>query len=150
VTVRINGQVAGREHYEAGRRAPLVFGDIERFMRPGRNKVELVHEGQTPLPFTLGVDYRSLTPASSKAAAVDLRTAIERPQVGLGESVRMNVYVRNRTDAGQPMTLARIGIPGGLAYQTWQLKELRDKGLIAFYETGPREVNVYLRQMRPH
>ena len=30
-----------------------------------------------------------------------------------------------------------------------QLKELREKGLIGFYETRPREVNLYLRQMQP-
>jgi hypothetical protein len=38
------------------------------------------------------------------------------------------------------MTRARIGIPGGLQFQTWQLKELREKGTIAFYETQAREM----------
>jgi len=33
----------------------------------------------------------------------------------------------------------RIGIPGRLTLQTWQLKELREKGAIDFYETRPRE-----------
>ena len=47
------------------------------------------------------------------------------------------------------MTLARIEIPGGLQFQTWQLKELREKGLIGFYETRPRQVNLYLRQLQP-
>jgi hypothetical protein len=48
------------------------------------------------------------------------------------------------------MTLARVGIPGGLVFQTWQLKELRDKGLVDFYETRPREVIVYWRGMAPN
>jgi uncharacterized protein YfaS (alpha-2-macroglobulin family) len=47
------------------------------------------------------------------------------------------------------MTMVRVGLPGGLAFQTWQLKELRDKGLIAFYETRAREVILYLRDMKP-
>ena len=47
------------------------------------------------------------------------------------------------------MTLARVGIPGGLVFQTWQLKELRDKGLIDFYETRPREVILYWRALPP-
>jgi uncharacterized protein YfaS (alpha-2-macroglobulin family) len=149
VTLQINGQVVGREHYEAGRRAPIVFADIERHLRPGRNQLLLVHEGQSPLPFSLAVDYRALKPASSDKAVVALETALERDRLGLGESVRLNVTVRNRTDSGQPMTLVRVGVPGGLSYQTWQLKELRDKALIAFYETGPREVNLYLREMKP-
>jgi hypothetical protein len=45
------------------------------------------------------------------------------------------------------MTLARVGIPGGLTFQTWQLKELRDKGVIDFYETRPREVILYWRAL---
>jgi hypothetical protein len=48
------------------------------------------------------------------------------------------------------MTLARVGIPGGLVFQTWQLKELRDKGLIDFYETRPREVILYWRALAPN
>lgn len=149
VTLRVNGKVVGRQHYEAGHRAPIVFGDVEGALRPGKNQIELQHEGKAALPYTLGIDYRALKPASSKAAAVELETALEKAQVGLGESVRLNVTVRNRTESGQPMTLVRVGLPGGLSFQTWQLKELRDKGLIGFYETGPREVNLYLRQMEP-
>ena len=47
------------------------------------------------------------------------------------------------------MTLARVGLPGGLTFQTWQLKELRDKKLIDFYETRPREVILYFRALPP-
>jgi hypothetical protein len=36
-------------------------------------------------------------------------------------------------DHGLPMTLARVGLPGGLTFQTWQLQELRDKHLIDFW-----------------
>ena len=35
------------------------------------------------------------------------------------------------------------------AFQTWQLKELRDKGAIDFYETRPREVILYWRALPP-
>ena len=47
------------------------------------------------------------------------------------------------------MTMARVGFPGGLTFQTWQLKELKDKGLIAFYETQARSVFLYFRDMKP-
>jgi len=42
----------------------------------------------------------------------------------LGESVHMDVKVRHATDHGVPMTRARVGLPGGLTFQTWQLQEL--------------------------
>jgi hypothetical protein len=63
--------------------------------------------------------------------------------------VTLRARVENRTAAGIPMTLARIGIPGGTVFQTWQLQELRDKGAIDFYETRPREVILYWRALPP-
>jgi hypothetical protein len=47
------------------------------------------------------------------------------------------------------MTLVRIGVPGGLDFQTWQLEELKDKGVIAFWESRPLEVILYLRDLAP-
>ena len=63
--------------------------------------------------------------------------------------MKLRAHVENRSDGGVPMTLARVGLPGGLVFQTWQLKELRDKGLIDFYETRPREVILYWRALPP-
>jgi hypothetical protein len=34
-------------------------------------------------------------------------------------------------------------------FQTWQLDELKSKGLVDFYETRQREVIVYFRSMGP-
>ena len=76
-------------------------------------------------------------------------TQLDKPEIKLGESVKLRAHIENTTAAGQPMTLARVGIPGGLTFQTWQLKELRDKGAIDFYETRPREVILYWRAMAP-
>jgi hypothetical protein len=61
----------------------------------------------------------------------------------------MRAYVTNTSGKGLPMTMARIGLPGGLAFQTWQLKELKEKGIIGFYETREREVILYFRDMAP-
>ena len=67
----------------------------------------------------------------------------------MGEGVKLRAHVENTTAGGVPMTLARVGIPGGLTFQTWQLKELRDKAVIDFYETRPREVILYWRALPP-
>ena len=149
VTLLVNGKEAGQLSYQPGDREPLTFTGITKHLVAGKNRIELRHTGQTPLPYSLGVTYRSEQPATSAETKVSLATALQRTQVKLGESVRLDVTLTNKTDQGLPMTLARIEIPGGLQFQTWQLKELREKGLIGFYETRPREVNLYLRQMQP-
>ena len=149
VTLVVNGKEAGQLSYQPGDREPLTFAGLQKHLVAGKNRIELRHTGQTPLPYSLGVSYRSDQPATSPDAKVSLVTALQRNQVKLGESVRLDVTLTNKTDQGLPMTLARVEIPGGLQFQTWQLKELREKGLIGFYETRPRQVNLYLRQMQP-
>ena len=67
----------------------------------------------------------------------------------MGEPVRVTATISNKTDIGQPMTIARIGIPGGLSSQDWQLKKLREDKKIAFYETRAREVILYFRDLAP-
>jgi hypothetical protein len=149
VQLLVNGQLIGTERYEAGRREPILMSALASAFRPGKNTIEIVHDGAAALPYSLAVEYRSTRPASSPETVVEIRTELEKPEVKMGESVRLIATVTNRKDQGQPMTLARVGLPGGLSFQTWQLKELRDKGLIGFYETRPREVILYFRDLKP-
>ncbi len=149
VTLRVNGQAVQTINYEAGRREPIVFQGLGQHLKPGKNQIELVQGGKDSLPFSMAISYRSLKPATSPETAVELTTALQKPSVKLGETVRLDVTLTNKTQTGQPMTLARIGIPGGLSFQTWQLKELREKGAIAFYETQAREIYLYLRELKP-
>lgn len=149
VTLVVNGQNVATQKYDGDDRDPLVFKGLAQHLLAGKNHIEIKHTGRTPMPFSVAIDYRSLQPEDSKRANIDITTQLEKNQVKLGESVRMRVTLRNKTDRGQPMTLGRVELPGGLTFQTWQLKELREKGLIAFYETGPRQVVLYLRDMKP-
>ena len=149
VSLRINGAEVASEAYAAGRSEPITFTNIGAHFTAGANTVELVHDGGEELPYSMAVAYRSTQPADHADAAVGVTTALERTELPMGEAVRLTATATNRTDTPQPMTLVRVGIPGGLTWQTWQLKELRDRGLIAFYETRPREVVLYLDGMGP-
>jgi hypothetical protein len=147
VKVSVNGAAAVKQSYGPSQAEGLVF-ELAGLL-PGKNTVDITHDGKEELPFTLGVEYRSQRPAGSGKAAVSVTTEIERSAVKMGETVRVNATLANRRHEGLPMTLMRVGIPGGLAFQNWQLKELREKGVVAFYETHPREVILYFRQLKP-
>jgi hypothetical protein len=148
VSLLVNGRPAGKLAYQAGRNEPLEFKDIQN-LRPGKNTITVVHAGSNAMPYTVAVEYRSAQPATSEHATVDLRTTLERRELKMGETVRLSATISNKTTQGQPMTVARIGLPGGLTYQVWQLKELREKGLVAFTETRAREVILYFRELQP-
>ena len=150
ITVKINGKEAEAFAFAAGRREPILFKDLAGHFTAGANKIEILHKGKGELPYSVAVSYRTSRPASSDEATVTMNTALQKEKVKMGESVRLEAVIKNKTDKGQPMTLARVGLPGGLTFQTWQLKELRDKKLIAFYETRAREVILYFRQLKPN
>jgi hypothetical protein len=148
LTVTVNGKPAGTQTYPAGNKDPIQLGDLGRHFVPGRNVVKVTHDG-AELPYSVSVEYRSRKPDSSPDSVVGLGAQLARSELKMGETTRLTVTVQNRTDKGQPMTLARVGIPAGLTAQVWQLKELREKGVISFFETGPREVILYFRDMKP-
>jgi A-macroglobulin complement component/MG2 domain-containing protein/alpha-2-macroglobulin family protein len=148
-TLIINGTPAGTIQFDKGRKDALVWDDVAAALRPGHNTIELQLDGQAQLPYSIAIEYRSAKPQSSPAAKVSVTTHLDKEQVRMGEGVKLRAHVENTTAAGVPMTLARIGIPGGLTFQTWQLKELRDKGAIDFYETRAREVILYWRALAP-
>jgi hypothetical protein len=149
VSIRVNGEAAGEATYEAGRREPITFTGVGSKLKAGKNRIEIVQRGGGGLPYSMAVDFRSLKPATSVESQVDLKTVLQKTSVKMGETVRIDATITNKTSSGLPMTLARIGLPGGLTFQNWQLKELREKGLIAFYETRAREVILYFRDMKP-
>ncbi len=148
-SVFINGKKVRSVSFAAGRKEALEFGDLAAYLRAGTNKIEVRLDSKEPLPYSMAISYRRKMPRSSKQAKVAVSTRLAKRRVPWGEGVKMHVSVRNLTTAGVPMTLARVGIPGGLTFQTWQLDELKKKGVIDFYETRAREVVLYFRSMQP-
>ncbi|MCA9669367.1 MAG: hypothetical protein KC503_27415 [Myxococcales bacterium] len=148
-TLFVNGKRAGDIAYSKGHSGALVFAGIGRLLHAGKNTVELRLASKHALPYSIGIEYRTTRPASSAGAATRLATELQKRSVALGESVRLKVRLENVTKRGIPMTLARVGLPGGLTFQTWQLKELRKKRVIGFYETREREVILYFRALAP-
>jgi alpha-2-macroglobulin-like protein len=148
-TLVVNGKSVGTIAFDKGRRDALVWDDFAPALKPGHNQIEVKLDGQAQLPYAVSISYRSARPQSSEKAKVRVSTSIGKAVVKAGEGVKVRAHVENTTTDGIPMTLARVGIPGGLVFQTWQLKELRDKGLVDFYETRPREVILYWRALPP-
>jgi hypothetical protein len=149
IEVHVNGQSAGRLAYEAGQEGVLRIEGFEGLLHPGANEVTLFGSGASSMAYTVDIAYRTESPLTDPTTAVDLVTTLDQGRVGMGETVTLRATVTNLTSAGQPMTLARIGIPGGLSAQEWQLRKLRDDGAIDFYETRTGEVDLYWRSLAP-
>lgn len=149
VSLLVDGVVISEQSYEAGRRDAILFTDFDKALAPGKHIITLKSQNTDALPYSIAVEYRTTEPASAKTAVVDLQTHLAKSELKMGETVRLDAVISNKTQTGQPMSLVRLGLPGGLTFQNWQLKELREKGQIAFFETRAREVILYFRDMKP-
>jgi hypothetical protein len=100
------------------------------------------------MPYSVAVNFHSLTPDSSEECKLHLETNLSDSEVEEGAATEANVVVVNKSDEAIPTPLAIVGIPGGLEVRHDQLKELVEAGKIAAYEVKGREVILYWRSLK--
>lgn len=98
-------------------------------------------------PYILEVNYTTDLPSNSEKAELALQTKLDRWKAKVGETVRLTVEVTNKRAGRQPMALTKIGIPAGLNFQHWQLKELMDKNQVSYYELFDNYLVLYWTEM---
>ena len=150
IVVAVNGREVARRFVAAGEPGTIEFGqEVLDALLPGENRIEVRTSGAETLPWALALEYHTNLPPTDPDCAVDVTTRLARTDLTEGETVRLDVTLRNRRPDGVPMTLARIGLPAGLEPRAEQLREMKEQGVVAFYETRPREVTLYFRGMAP-
>jgi len=153
VNVRVDGNNVISKSYQAGDRGPIVIDGLEKHIPGDGGKHTLtVAMGGTkhPLPHSVLVSWNTALPISSDSVKVRLNTVLTEHVVGVGQTVRLTTELKNLTPAGLPMTIALVGIPGGLSAQPWQLKQLQEKGAFDFYEINGRYIAFYYLQLTPN
>jgi uncharacterized protein YfaS (alpha-2-macroglobulin family) len=149
LSVTINGQALSVK-VDPKKTEAFTLDGIAAHLKPGKNTISIAAPGMKDLrlPYAVKVGYTTLKPPSSAKTVVSLSVSAPK-DAKVGESVKVKVDIGNTTGAPIPMVIARIGVPGGLEQQKWQLDELKKKGLVDFYETREREVILYFRGMGP-
>ncbi len=150
IEIYVDGKKVAEKSYEAGTRDPIEITGLESYLKEGKHKMEVRYKGcEKALPYSLAVDYHTDLPPSSPECVVALTTNLSTHRAKMGETVRMSATLKNKTEEGQPMTMAVLGLPAGLSAQPWQLKELQEKKVFDFYEIIGNNVVCYYRQMKP-
>jgi uncharacterized protein YfaS (alpha-2-macroglobulin family) len=149
VAVWVNGERIAAAALDDGEGA-IELPDVGKHLRPGDNLIELRAGKGVQVEYSMGATWYDRSPATSPAATVAVSASLDRKRVRVGRGVTLTATVKNTTAKGQPMTMARVGLPGGLKFQPWQLDELVAKGQVDFIETREREVILYFRQMKPN
>jgi alpha-2-macroglobulin-like protein len=113
----------------------------------GANSVNINIENGKQVPYLFYVSYSSYQPENSPTCQLSLKTALTRSKVKVSETTRLEAQVTNNTKEIVANPLVRIGIPGGTSPEIWQLKELVEKDVIAYYEIFGSELVLYFRSL---
>ena len=121
------------------------------FRLGGRNEVEIVTDAKQAYPFALAYTYTTLTPVSAEQCAVKIGTRLGKAEAAEGDTVPLHVTFENTRNTGHGMAVAVVGIPAGMKVPTdvKQLTDLREKGVISYFETRGRELVLYWRELAP-
>eukprot|EP01117_Protostelium_nocturnum_P005593 TRINITY_DN2019_c3_g3_i1.p1 TRINITY_DN2019_c3_g3~~TRINITY_DN2019_c3_g3_i1.p1 ORF type:complete len:1433 (-),score=577.93 TRINITY_DN2019_c3_g3_i1:70-4368(-) len=122
------------------------FGD--KFVE-GENVLQLEMLKGCKLPYSINLDFFSLSGDSDDKCQVKLSTKLNDQVVKEGKSTEVKVNLENVSTSSLPMTIAIIGIPGGLEPRIDKLKEMVKEGVIDFYEILGRRVALYWRFIPP-
>jgi len=148
VRVYVDGQAVGDPvKFDEKTQDAIALPDISELLAPGKHTIEVRMADGSAMPYSMTVGYNTLTPNAAKECAVAVKVALSEVKLKEGEVTEANVTVSNVSGKPVPMTIAIIGLPGGLEPRHDQLKELVKKGAVAAYEVIGREVVLYWRQL---
>jgi hypothetical protein len=151
IEIYVNDKKITTTHYEAGEQNAIEVENLGKHLKVGKNTVRINYVGiKEPLPYTFSAEWFTTLPQSSDKCSVKLETTLAENKVKVGETIRLTTTLENTTKEGLPMTIAIVGLPGGLSAQPWQLKELIEKNKVDFYEIREHSVIFYYRQMTPN
>ncbi|KAJ3441074.1 macroglobulin / complement [Anaeramoeba flamelloides] len=113
-----------------------------------------MHDGK-PMPFNFYLQARTKSNVSNQNCQISLTTRAlgyntSEFQMFQGEIIQLQIDAQNTGTVDEPsgMVVAIIGIPGGCSIRLDQLKQLKKKKLISFFELlGAREVVFYWENM---
>jgi len=148
IIVTLDGREIDRIAFDEDTQGALEFSDFGSKLLPGKHEIALTMVNGSEMPYSLAVDYHCQTPASSEEAKVRIAAKLTADKAAEGETLEALVQVKNISDKPLPMTLAVVGLPGGLSPRHDQLKELVKKGTISFYEVTGRKLVLYWRAMK--
>ena len=116
-------------------------------MQPGENTLNVTNSTGDAISYAVDLQYHTDRPANDDRCPLRITTSLSATSAVAGEVISLEATLLNATDSGQPMSMVSLGLPAGLEPRTEQLDELKEQGVIDFYELRNREVICYWRTL---
>ncbi|WP_182869191.1 MG2 domain-containing protein [Rhodopirellula sp. JC639] len=157
VDVLIDGEVIETVRWEGrpekGVRWEMTPELIDAFVKDPATRLTLRSAAAASLPFSVHFAGHTTSPASDPECPIQMQISFtgktRTTGATQGDSIDIIAEVNNATEVGRPMTVAVVGIPGGLEPVIENLDKLRDAGQLDYYELRGRDVVLYWRTFAP-
>jgi len=151
IVVRLNDGETGFVADSLKKSNPVIAPSFfEENLKPGLNRLSYkLTEGESSYSYSIDIKWKIRTPEKSSCPLV-LSTGLLKTEMKVNETVRMEIFMKNTYNTGQPMSMIEVGIPAGLSLQPIQLKELKEKGVYDFYEVTDNRLVLYYRELGPN
>jgi TonB family protein len=140
----------GNIAYNSSQNSIITIRNLEKYFKKGNHLIQISQEGEKTIPYSFNASWYTNSPISNKQCMVGISTKYTSLSPNAGETDRLTVKLKNKTEKGLPMVIAKIGIPPGLSLQPWQLKEMQEKKLFDFYEVDKNYLLVYYTGFKPN
>ena len=123
--------------------------ELWKDLAPGEHTLRLQVDsgGDSPLPWAGEVRYHAEQPANDPDTATSVTATLRESQVQEGQTVALDVVVKNVTDNELPTPMAIIGLPAGLELPTSVIEDLHKAEKFSYWELKGRELILYWRKM---
>eukprot|EP01117_Protostelium_nocturnum_P005678 TRINITY_DN2049_c1_g4_i1.p1 TRINITY_DN2049_c1_g4~~TRINITY_DN2049_c1_g4_i1.p1 ORF type:complete len:1482 (-),score=610.29 TRINITY_DN2049_c1_g4_i1:61-4506(-) len=150
IIASLNGKEVGRVDVTNGSDTISLpdFGSLFKKSKV-QNEIKIEMSKCFKMPYSVNLDFFATKGDTSEECKVRIDTKLNDTKLQEGSGTELEVILRNVSEESLPMTLAVIGIPGGLEVRVDKLKELVKGGVIDFYEILGRRVALYWRYMDP-
>ena len=147
----VDGKKATEKAFAANHEGEILMTDLQDYLQPNQKlKLAVKYAELTePIPYTFSLRYHTTLPPTSAEAPLHLSTQLLKNKAAVGELLRVQLKLRNTTAKGQPMSVARIGIPAGTTVDLPQLKKLQEEENFAYFELMENSIVFYWRDLAP-
>lgn len=147
ITVRSGDQEIGRVDLSQQTATAPSLAIPASALQAGDNMLTVVNSTGADISYAIDLQYHAARPDSDDRCPLRIETSLSSETAAAGEVISLKATLLNATDSGQPMSMVSLGLPAGLEPRTSQLDELKEDGVIDFYELRNREVICYWRSL---
>lgn len=149
IVIRSGNEVLSQVTFATAQLEPITLSNFASKLKPGENVLTCSMTDGRPMAFTIDTSFRTARPDNDGKCPVVITTKLASEKLAAGAVTTLEAKITNTKREGLPMTLAILGVPAGLEVRTAQLDELKDKGVIDYFELRGREVICYWRTLDP-